>query len=615
MRYLGNKTKLLFFIEKVIDKYKITGDTFADLFAGTCSVGDYFKDRYKIIANDYMTFSAVISKAKLYNDDMPKFLKFKKIYKKSPFDYLNEKEYSPNEDYFIYNNYTPVGNRMYFKEENAIKIDGMRIEIEQLYNKEEILENEYYYLLASLLESVLKVSNTTGTYQAFLKFWESRSLKKFKITPIEINNTKLKSKNIVYNENTNNLVKNITGDIAYIDTPYTINQYTNSYHILETIAKYDNPVIFGKTGRRKKRELSAYSNKSKAIHEFEDLFRQINFKHILVSYSNQSIIPLNELIELAQKFAVDNKVYVEYQNYREYATNNLSYKDDGTGLKEVIIYFEKNNAINKSPLNYSGSKDQIVPNIIKYLPKHIDCFVDAMGGAFNVGANIVTMNSVVYNEYNPYIFNIVRMLIQEDSSYILKNVENIVEKYKLKKKDKEAYLKLRNAYNENKETIILFTLQIYAFQNMIRFNSNHQFNTPVGNNEYCSGIKNRIIEFKPRVDKIELFNDTYKNIDYKKYPIDTVFYFDPPYFITKAEYNDGKRGLEGWNLNSEKEMLEFLKKIHEAGYKFMLSNVIQHNGKEHILLKKWVEDNNFKIYTIGKTGKKYPREEVLVVNY
>ena len=70
MRYLGNKTKLLFFIEKVIDKYKITGDTFADLFAGTCSVGDYFKDRYKIIANDYMTFSAVISKAKLYNDDI-----------------------------------------------------------------------------------------------------------------------------------------------------------------------------------------------------------------------------------------------------------------------------------------------------------------------------------------------------------------------------------------------------------------------------------------------------------------------------------------------------------------------------------------------------------------
>lgn len=615
MRYLGNKTKLLFFIEEVINKYKITGDTFADLFAGTCSVGDYFKNNYQIIANDYMTFSAVISKAKLYNETIPKFLKFKKIYNKSPFEYLNQKEYVPDEKYFIYNNYTPVGERMFFTEENAIKIDGMRIDIEEMYTNGEILENEYYFLLASLLESILKVSNTTGTYQAFLKFWESRSLKKFEILPIEINNVKLKEKNKVYNENTNKLVRNISGDIAYIDTPYTINQYANSYHILETIAKYDNPIIFGKTGRRKKRELSAYSNKSQAIYEFEDLFRQLNFKHILVSYSNQSIIPLKDLVNLAKKFAVGNKVCVEYQNYREYATNNLSYKDDGTGLKEVIIYFEKDNTINKSPLNYSGSKDKIVPSIIKYLPKHIECFVDAMGGAFNVGANIVTMDKIVYNEYNPYIFEIIKMLIEQTSDSIIDCVENIVNKYKLKKKDKEAYLKLRSDYNANKNAIALFTLQIYAFQNMIRFNNKQQFNTPVGNNEYCLGIKNRIKNFIPKVNKIELYNDSYKNLDYKKYPIDTVFYFDPPYFITKAEYNDGKRGLEGWNLESENELLEFLMEIHNSGYKFILSNVIKHNGKEHVLLKNWVENNKFNIYTIGKTGIKYPREEVLVTNY
>lgn len=65
MRYLGNKTKLLSFIENVINKYDIEGETFADLFSGTGSVGDYFKDKYKIISNDYMYFSKVISGAKL----------------------------------------------------------------------------------------------------------------------------------------------------------------------------------------------------------------------------------------------------------------------------------------------------------------------------------------------------------------------------------------------------------------------------------------------------------------------------------------------------------------------------------------------------------------------
>lgn len=49
MCYLGNKTKLLTFIEKVIDKYKIEGETFADLFAGTGSIGDYFKGNIRFI--------------------------------------------------------------------------------------------------------------------------------------------------------------------------------------------------------------------------------------------------------------------------------------------------------------------------------------------------------------------------------------------------------------------------------------------------------------------------------------------------------------------------------------------------------------------------------------
>ena len=57
MRYLGNETKLLTFIEKVIDKYKIEGETFAELFAGTGLVGDYFKGKYTVYSNDYTYFS------------------------------------------------------------------------------------------------------------------------------------------------------------------------------------------------------------------------------------------------------------------------------------------------------------------------------------------------------------------------------------------------------------------------------------------------------------------------------------------------------------------------------------------------------------------------------
>lgn len=615
MRYLGNKTKLLGFIDSVIEKYNIEGETFMDLFAGTCSVGDHFKGKFRVSANDYMYFSMAISGAKLLNSNTPEFKKFVKKYKCTPFEWLNSKEYHPTDNFFIYNNYSPIGNRMYFTEANSIRIDGIRIEIEDLYKNETIKYNEYLFLLGSLLESALKVSNTTGTYQAFLKFWESRALKEFKIEPLEINVTNCVNCGELFCENANSLIRKIEGDIVYIDPPYTINQYTNSYHVLETIARYDSPDIFGKTGRRSSRELSAYSNKQNALFEFEDLFRQIQFDHVLVSYSNQSILKIDELVELARKFAVNNEVNVEYYDYREYATNNLSAKGLDENLKEVIIYFKKDRTINKSPLNYSGSKDAILPKLYKLLPKHISVFVDAMGGAFNVGGNVVAIDKVVYNEYNQYVFDIIKMIHDNNPEDIVMQVERIVNRFNLSKKDKKEYLILRDYYNKNKSPILLFVLQIYAFQNMIRFNNSQEMNTPVGNNEFSDGIKERILNFKCKTENIELINGKYEDLDLFSYPQDTIFYFDPPYYITNAEYNDGKRGLEGWNCEKELTLLNTLNLLNEKGYKFMLSNVISHNGKTHEILDSWVKEHNYFIYKIGVTGIKYPRKEVVVTNY
>ena len=93
---------------------------------------------------------------------------FKKQYGVDPFTYFNNKNYIADSQFFITNNYSPKGNRQFFSEENAIKIDGIRIEIEELY-KEFILDyKERDFLLASLIESVMGVSNTSGTYEAFL---------------------------------------------------------------------------------------------------------------------------------------------------------------------------------------------------------------------------------------------------------------------------------------------------------------------------------------------------------------------------------------------------------------------------------------------------------------
>lgn len=618
MRYLGNKTRLLKFIDKVIKKYNIKGDTFADLFAGTASVADHMKGRYKIISNDFMYYSYVFSKAKLLNASKPNFKGFIDKYKMDPFDWLNSKEYSPDDHYFIYNNYTLIADRRFFTEKNALKIDGMRIDIENMYQGGIIKENEYFYLIGSLLESVTKISNTSGTYEAFFKFWESRACKKFELIPLEMEECKeINESNRIFNEDSNSLLRNISGDIAYIDTPYTITQYASAYHILETISRYDSPDISGKTGRRQKnRKMSEYSRKKKAKEAFEDMFRQIQFEHILISYSNQSLVPIDELINLASKFAINGEVHVEEVPYREYKNLNSSKKRNGKSLHEVIIYFKKDRSQVKSPLNYAGSKDTLLTEIYKELPRHVGTFVDAMGGAFNVGANLFATELVVYNEYNPFIFEIVKMLLKSDKKELIYNIENTISHFNLDKKKKDEYLTFRNYYNEHSKTPLnLFILHMFSFQNLIRFNSKHIFNTPVGNAGYNEELKERIIKFKCKSPNISLRLGSFETLNLSKYEKGSVFYFDPPYLITTAEYNDGKRGLKGWNSNMELELLDFLKKIDDNGFYFMLSNVMEHNGKVNNILKEWVDNNGYNLIKIGKTGTRYPRTEILVKNF
>ena len=613
MRFLGNKTRMLENINSVIEQNNITGKTFCDLFSGSGSVGDYYKEKYNIISNDFLYCLSIISKAKLENKGMPNFNLFKKQFNTDPFSYFNNKTYVSDSQYFITNNYSPKGNRQFFTEENAIKIDGIRIEIEELYKDFIIDAKERNFLIASLLESTMGVSNTSGTYEAYLKKWDKRAFKPFILEPITINETDTININKIYNLDSNELIRKISGDILYLDPPYTITDYNSAYHLLESIAKYDYPNIGGITGRRKEiNEKSKYTRKDQALINLEDLFRQAQFKHIIMSYSTQGLISIDEITKLASKFAKNHNVKVYEFPYKEY--KNIRSSQKGENLKEIIIYFEKDNEIIKSPLNYTGSKYSIFNEILKVMPKHISTFVDIMGGAFNVGANVVA-EQVIYNEFLPHTYNIIKLLLNTDKQIIINNVENIIEKFNLKKADKESYLKLRDDYNKTKDIYKLFVLHMYCFQNQMRFNSKLEFNSPVGNCSYNETLIERINLFDPKTKNYKLYNLSYDNINYLEYDKNSVFYFDPPYFITSATYNDGKRGFVGWNADEETKLLDYITNLHLNGYKFILSNVLYHNDSQNNLLVEWIKTHNFNVKNIDNVGSKNSRDEVLISNF
>lgn len=613
MRYLGNKTRMLENINSVILDNNITEGIFCDLFAGSGSVGDYFKERFQIISNDYLHSLSIVNKAKLENKDIPSFKDFIKKYGVDPFTYFNNKIYISDSQFFITNNYSPKGNRQFFTEKNATKIDGIRIEIEKLYKDFIIDLKERNFLIASLIESVMGVSNTTGTYEAYLKNWDNRALKEFELQPINIRKANKIFNNTIYNKDSNELLRKIAGDVLYIDPPYTVTDYNSAYHVLESISKYDYPTIGGITGRRKEiTKKSKYTKKKQALINFEDLFRQANFNHILVSYSTQGLVSVDELVDLAKKFAINNEVKVYEFPFREY--KNIRSSQKGDDLKEIILYFKKNLEIIKSPLNYTGSKYSILNEITKVLPKHISTFIDIMGGAFNVGVNVVA-EKVIYNEFLPHTFNIIKTLLNEDSSYVINKVETIINNFKLEKSNKENYILLRNDYNNTKDIYKLFVLHMYCFQNQMRFNGKLEFNSPVGNCSYNSTLTERIQKFVPRTINYELFNLSYKDLDITHLDKHSVFYFDPPYFITNATYNDGKRGFVGWNADEETKLLEYITFLHENGFKFILSNVIYHNENTNYILAEWVNTHKFNVVNIDNVGAKNTRDEVIITNY
>jgi adenine-specific DNA-methyltransferase len=134
---------------------------------------------------------------------------------------------------------------MYFSDENAQKCDMIREKIEERKEDKKITDDEYYFLLTSLLEAIDKVANTASVYGAFLKQLKKSAKKPMELVPVELFEND--NEHDIFNEDINKLVANTKHEVVYLDPPYNHRQYSGNYHILETIAKYDNPTIKGKT--------------------------------------------------------------------------------------------------------------------------------------------------------------------------------------------------------------------------------------------------------------------------------------------------------------------------------------------------------------------------------
>lgn len=340
MRFIGNKENLLNHLASKIDSTGITKGTFCDFFSGTTSVGRFFKQKgFRIISSDLLYFSYVLQNAYIKNNKEPDFKKLLRVIKAEPstlFEtplmqvlfYLNNlKEVGG----FIFKNYTLEGTkgqkyqRMFFSSKNGKRIDSIRQMIEKWENKKLITNNEYYILLACLIETVPFYANISGTYAAFLKNYDPRALKTLYLRPIKLF---LSTKNhLVFNVDSMKLLSKIGCDILYLDPPYNERQYGSNYHLLETIAKYDYPKINGVAGLRDYSEQkSDFCNRDKAIAALEKIASVARYKYLVLSYNSEGIMPEKDILRVLKKYGTTILTKIDYKRYKSNNNGDSKYK-------------------------------------------------------------------------------------------------------------------------------------------------------------------------------------------------------------------------------------------------------------------------------------------------
>ena len=368
--YIGSKINLLDFIQESIEDYtKKSLDNLSgivDPFSGTGAASYMFlKNNVRsVFSNDIQYYSYVMfshmDKTHVRTNVLVEIID-------TINNTLNKTPFEPNgiQSSFVLNSYTEFGKdkRKYFTPENGRKIDWVREYIETLKIDGKITNVEFLVLLKILLQAVIKVSNVTCVYGAFLKSFKSNAMAGIQLQP-EIDQFLIDTTSVhkCYNMDVFDFLDAIDTsqiEVAYLDPPYSGRRYDTSYHVLESISLYDNPVLRGKTGLRKEPSKVRFTQKTNALNDFEKMFSKLKSKYVFLSYSSDGNVSKEDMLELMARYFQNIKCYERF--YKRAKTNDFKQHNKST-IKEYIFAAQtKTNCASQAPILQPSS---IAPDTI-----------------------------------------------------------------------------------------------------------------------------------------------------------------------------------------------------------------------------------------------------------
>ncbi len=251
----------------------------------------------------------------------------------------------------------------YFGLRQAIEIDSIRYAADSLHEAGRIGEDEHQWMILALCQVLSSSSNSTGHFAQYLSPNAAnihRILRKRRRNIWEIwketlrtmrpaGTVKWRRGNRVFNADAVKLLhalarKTQQPSVIYADPPYTSDQYSRYYHVLENIILYDYPATAGKGQYRPDRFTSGFSLKSAVNKSFAELVEAASRLDavFILSYPTNGLLEhsTKRVLEIldrhfahvdapiviphmhstmggskgAQKQAVDENIFVAYQS-------------------------------------------------------------------------------------------------------------------------------------------------------------------------------------------------------------------------------------------------------------------------------------------------------------
>lgn len=380
---------------------------FLDLFSGMCSVGSQVGPSREIWCNDAQIFASMVGHSLFRSGAFPgspgtiasllsmgftdHFTKLQSIFgnheakegvalsnatldsilqqfdedtdsaPKDTFDNLLKARVArPKEEPFML--FSLLYGNTYFGWRQCMEIDSIVFSIDKSFKEGRLKEDERIWLLLFLGRAMLKVSNTTGHFAQFLrpkqdslkvyirqrrrKVWEEFLAAADLCSPI--GSVSWRKRNRIFNQDSCDLLPSLIQNrsqpaLVYADPPYTTDQYSRYYHVLETLFHYDYPSVSSKARYRQDRFSTPFSKSTTAVEAFTRLVGNISTLQadLILSYPSKGL--LHDLgtdpLEIIQKYYKANHI-AKYTFEHSHSTMGSS-KGNASIVVDEVVYHAK----------------------------------------------------------------------------------------------------------------------------------------------------------------------------------------------------------------------------------------------------------------------------------